>query len=48
MSNLNLYGKDVKGIFISYFFEPLNIVTNCTLWVPQLHIKYNQLQVSSI
>ena len=25
MSNLNFYGRDVKGIFNRYFFEPIDV-----------------------
>ena len=31
-----------------YFFEPIDVVTFCTHWWPQLHSKYRRPQVSSI
>ena len=40
MSYMNFYGADVKGVFHSYFFEPIDVVTFGTLW-------WHQTQVSS-
>ena len=38
----------LKEFSISYLFEPIAVVTFCTLWWPQLHSTYDWPQVSSI
>ena len=37
-----------KAFSISYLFEPIDVVTFCTLWWPQLHSKYRRHEASAI
>ena len=38
MSNMNFNETDVKGIFKQLPFEPINVITWCTLWWPQFSV----------